>query len=54
MESRGKTSDLTKWKEIYPDKFVPEEKVFSNIQRGRRIFIGTACGEPQYLVQKPF
>jgi len=35
----------------YPDKFVPEEAVFSHIHRGNRIFIGTACGEPQYLVR---
>jgi acyl-CoA hydrolase/RimJ/RimL family protein N-acetyltransferase len=41
----------TKWKKIYPDKFVSEERVFHNIHRGNRIFIGTACGEPQYLVR---
>ncbi|MBW1614073.1 MAG: GNAT family N-acetyltransferase [Deltaproteobacteria bacterium] len=46
-----KTQDYTKWKDTYPDKFVSEDKVFSNIHRGERIFIGTACGEPQYLVQ---
>ena len=46
-----KNQDYTKWKDIYPDKFVSEDKVFSNIHRGDRIFIGTACGEPQYLVQ---
>jgi len=43
--------NYTKWKKIYPDKFVSEEKVFHNIHRGNHIFIGTACGEPQYLVQ---
>ncbi len=37
-------------KKNYPEKFLPEEKVFSHIHRGDRIFIGTACGEPQYLV----
>jgi len=47
----NKTTDYTKWKDIYPDKFVSEDKVFGNIHRGDRIFIGTACGEPQYLVQ---
>jgi acyl-CoA hydrolase/GNAT superfamily N-acetyltransferase len=41
----------TKWKKIYPDKFVSEERVFHDIHRGNRIFIGTACGEPQYLVR---
>ena len=46
----GKNRDYTKWKEIYPDKFISEDRVFHNIHRGNRIFIGTACGEPQYLV----
>jgi acyl-CoA hydrolase/ribosomal protein S18 acetylase RimI-like enzyme len=34
----------------YPEKFVSEERIFSHIRRGNRIFIGTGCGEPQYLV----
>ena len=34
----------------YPEKAVSEDKIFSNIHRGDRIFIGTGCGEPQYLV----
>ena len=38
-------------KEKYPGKFVSEEEIFSHIHRGDRIFISTACGEPQYLVQ---
>jgi acyl-CoA hydrolase/GNAT superfamily N-acetyltransferase len=38
------------WKEKYPEKFETEEKIFSHIHRGDRIFISTACGEPQYLV----
>ncbi len=37
--------------EAYPDKFASEEQIFRTIRRGHRIFIGTACGEPQYLVQ---
>ena len=37
-------------RERYPEKFAPEEKIFSHIHRGDRIFIGTACGEPQHLV----
>lgn len=37
-------------KKQYPEKFLPEEKVFNRVNRGDRIFIGTACGEPQYLV----
>lgn len=35
----------------YPEKFVSENKIFSHIHRGDRIFIHTACAEPQYLVQ---
>jgi acyl-CoA hydrolase/GNAT superfamily N-acetyltransferase len=36
---------------IYPEKFVSEEEIFSRIHRGDRIFLHTACAEPQYLVQ---
>jgi len=35
----------------YPDKFQPENRIFSHIHRGDRIFIHTGCGEPQYLVR---
>jgi len=35
---------------LYPEKFPAEEGVFSRIHPGNRIFIGTGCGEPQYLV----
>jgi acyl-CoA hydrolase/GNAT superfamily N-acetyltransferase len=35
----------------YPEKVRPEEEIFSRIHRGDTIFIGTGCGEPQYLVQ---
>jgi acyl-CoA hydrolase/GNAT superfamily N-acetyltransferase len=38
-------------RERYPEKFLPEDEVFSHIHRGDRIFISTACGEPQYLVR---
>lgn len=33
----------------YPEKFVPENEMFQEIKPGERIFIGTACGVPQYL-----
>ena len=46
-----KSVNYTRWKKIYPHKFVPEDRIFSTIHRGNRIFIGTACGEPQYLVR---
>jgi acyl-CoA hydrolase/N-acetylglutamate synthase-like GNAT family acetyltransferase len=35
----------------YPQKFATEEEIFGHIHRGDRIFIASACGEPQYLVQ---
>jgi acyl-CoA hydrolase/RimJ/RimL family protein N-acetyltransferase len=38
-------------KRIYPEKFGSATEIFSHIHRGDRIFIHTACGEPQYLVQ---
>ncbi|MBN1390550.1 MAG: GNAT family N-acetyltransferase [Candidatus Thermoplasmatota archaeon] len=39
-----------KFKYMYPEKFLSEDRVFCNIHRGDRIFISTACSEPQYLV----
>lgn len=36
---------------LYPEKFPTEERIFKNIHPGNRIFIGTGCGEPQYLVK---
>ena len=37
-------------KQVYPEKFASEKKIFSNIHRGDRIFLHTGCSEPQYLV----
>ncbi|MBN2079016.1 MAG: GNAT family N-acetyltransferase [Spirochaetes bacterium] len=42
---------LDELKKIHRKKFAEEEKIFSNIHRGDRIFISTACGEPQYLLK---
>jgi len=42
---------LEYWKGRYPEKFASEEVIFSHIHRGNTIFIGSACAEPQYLVQ---
>jgi acyl-CoA hydrolase/ribosomal protein S18 acetylase RimI-like enzyme len=44
---------LDEMKKKYPEKFAEaeEEKIFGHIHRGDRIFIGTGCGEPQYLVR---
>jgi acyl-CoA hydrolase len=38
-------------KKTWPEKFATEEEIFSHIRAGNKIFIGTGCGEPQYLVQ---
>ncbi len=38
-------------KREYPEKFAHEQAIFGRIRPGNRIFIGTACGEPQYLVR---
>ena len=39
------------WQDVFPEKFASAEKIFRHIHRGDRIFIHTACGEPQFLVQ---
>ncbi|MFZ3145626.1 GNAT family N-acetyltransferase [Methanothrix sp.] len=41
---------LEEFKNTYPEKFLPPETIFSHIHAGDRIFIGTGCGEPQFLV----
>ncbi len=43
--------DLESLKNRLEEKFAPEELIFRNIHPGDRIFVGTACGEPQYLVR---
>ena len=39
------------WRERYADKLLPREKALEKIQRGARIFVGSACAEPQHLVE---
>lgn len=50
MDELAVNSRLTKLRQVYPAKFVSEAQIFRNIHPGSRIFIGTACAEPQYLV----
>jgi acyl-CoA hydrolase len=38
-------------KKTWPEKFASEDVIFSHIHPGDKIFIGTGCGKPQYLVQ---
>ncbi|MGA7878871.1 MAG: GNAT family N-acetyltransferase [Desulfoferrobacter sp.] len=35
-----------------PNKVVKAEQAISRIKRGSRVFIGTGCGEPQYLIRE--
>ena len=48
LNSSDQLADL---RALYPEKFAPEEDIFSHIHRGDRLFIGTGCGQPQYLVR---
>jgi len=42
---------LESLKEQYSDKFVDVQVALKSIHRGDRIFVHTACGEPQYLLK---
>jgi len=50
MQSSSK-SRIEKFKKEFSGKFISEERIFSKINRGNRIFVATGCGEPQYLVR---
>ena len=52
MIDASQDDNLSRLRETYPAKFVPVSEVFSNIHRGDRIFVGTGCGKPQYLVNE--
>ena len=51
LQTRINQGIIEELRKAYPEKFAPENEIFSHIRRGNRIFISTACGEPQYLVQ---
>ncbi|MDD5224606.1 MAG: GNAT family N-acetyltransferase [bacterium] len=51
MKLNGAENPLEEWRKKYPEKFASEDQIFNRIHRGSHIFIGTACGEPQYLIQ---
>ncbi|RLB42736.1 MAG: acetyl-CoA hydrolase [Deltaproteobacteria bacterium] len=40
-----------RWQRIYEQKRSSVESALSRVRRGAKVFIGTACGEPQYLVK---
>jgi acyl-CoA hydrolase/GNAT superfamily N-acetyltransferase len=39
------------WKEIYNSRLTEAKEALAKIKKGARIFIGSACGEPQLLIQ---
>ncbi|MBP1761358.1 MAG: acetyl-CoA hydrolase/transferase [Firmicutes bacterium] len=51
MSLRENSSKMNELMNLYPEKLTTVDKVFRNIRRGNKIFIGTAAGEPRYLVR---
>jgi acyl-CoA hydrolase/ribosomal protein S18 acetylase RimI-like enzyme len=51
MDKELTVERLNEMKRMYPAKFPSEEQIFSHIRPGSRIFISSACGEPQCLVR---
>ncbi|NLO22178.1 MAG: GNAT family N-acetyltransferase [Syntrophomonadaceae bacterium] len=51
MSRCEKSSIMDYLKEHYPEKFTTADMAFKKIQRGNKIYIGTAAGEPKYLVR---
>ncbi len=51
MNLDEKDNILDELRQLYPEKFAKEDRAFSHIHRGNRIFIGTGCGEPRYLIR---
>lgn len=47
-----KPVEMKELKDVYAEKFLSPDRIFSQIQPGHRIFIGTGCGEPQCLVRE--
>lgn len=52
MTQESGKANLAHFEKAYPKKFAPSKTAFSKIHRGDRIFIGTGCGKPQYLVDE--
>ena len=40
-----------RWKHIYAEKKVGLDQALGSVRRGAKVLLGTACAEPQYLVQ---
>ncbi len=45
------SNSVETWIGRYPEKYASLGEIFGRIHRGDSIFIGSACAEPQYLVQ---
>jgi len=43
---------ILNWRKTYQNKLVDATTALKNIRRGSRIFIGSACGEPQLLAKR--
>jgi len=50
--ANGSETEDERLRKSYPDLFAPLPDAFSSIHRGDRIFIGTGCGQPQYLLDE--
>lgn len=42
----------TYWADNYVEKKCAAQEAIMKIRAGQRVFIGSSCGEPQYLVRK--
>lgn len=51
MDAAENGVNLDNIRRQWPEKFASEDEVFDHIRPGHRIFISTACGEPQHLVR---
>jgi len=51
MLSETSSLSIKELRDRYPEKFGSEKAIFGNIKLGARIFVSTACGEPQYLLK---
>jgi acyl-CoA hydrolase/RimJ/RimL family protein N-acetyltransferase len=50
-DSNDHNAIMPEFRDRFPEKFAAMDKVFALVRRGVRVFISTACGEPQYLVR---
>lgn len=51
-DSSAVSIQLSNWQSLYQSRLQPVEKALKVVRRGSRVFIGSACGEPQYLTDK--